>query len=75
MSLSTLQCPESAVGGIFGVLNKRRGHVTEEIVVTGTPMRITKAFLPVNESFGNFFFFVFPLIFSASKQFLSEMDY
>uniref|UniRef100_A0A3Q3VKA8 Tr-type G domain-containing protein n=1 Tax=Mola mola TaxID=94237 RepID=A0A3Q3VKA8_MOLML len=50
--LVEVQCPESAVGGIFGVLNKRRGHVTEEIVVTGTPMRITKAFLPVNESFG-----------------------
>ena len=50
------------------MLNKRRGHVTEEIVVTGTPMRITKAFLPVNESFGNF---LFSLIFSASKQLLS----
>merc|ERR1711874_701675 len=25
-----IQCPESAVGGIYGVLNKRRGHVYEE---------------------------------------------
>merc|ERR1712165_346832 len=28
-----IQCPESAVGGIYGVLNKRRGHVYEEYQV------------------------------------------
>lgn len=50
--LVEIQCPESAVGGIYGVLNKRRGHVFEENQVAGTPMFIVKAFLPVNESFG-----------------------
>ncbi|CAF4212851.1 unnamed protein product, partial [Rotaria sordida] len=45
-------CPEVAVGGIYGVLNRRRGHVFEENHVTGTPMFIVKAYLPVNESFG-----------------------
>merc|ERR1711970_510604 len=47
-----IQCPESAVGGIYGVLNKRRGHVYEESQVPGTPMFQVKAYLPVNESFG-----------------------
>jgi elongation factor 2 len=47
-----IQCPEVAIGGIYGVLNRRRGHVTEEARVAGTPMYIVKAMLPVNESFG-----------------------
>jgi elongation factor 2 len=50
--LCEIQCPEVAVGGIYGVLNRRRGHVFEEAQVMGTPMFIVKAFLPVNESFG-----------------------
>lgn len=48
----SFQCPEVAVGGIYGVLNRRRGHVFEEMQVAGTPMFVVKAFLPVNESFG-----------------------
>jgi elongation factor 2 len=50
--LCEIQCPESAVGGIYGVLNRRRGVVIEEMQVPGTPMFIVKAHLPVNESFG-----------------------
>jgi elongation factor 2 len=50
--LVEVQCPENAVGGIYGVLNRRRGHVIEESQVAGTPMFIVKAYLPVNESFG-----------------------
>ncbi|XP_056460656.1 elongation factor 2 [Gadus chalcogrammus] len=50
--LVEIQCPEAVVGGIYGVLNRRRGHVFEECQVMGTPMFIVKAFLPVNESFG-----------------------
>lgn len=46
------QCPESAVGGIYGVLNRKRGHVFQEEQVIGTPMFMVKAYLPVNESFG-----------------------
>lgn len=30
-----LQCPEAAVGGIYGVLNGRRGHVFENNQVPG----------------------------------------
>lgn len=50
--LVEIQCPESVVGGIYGVLNRRRGHVTEESQVPGTPTFVVKAYLPVNESFG-----------------------
>ncbi|XP_076067333.1 eukaryotic translation elongation factor 2 [Oratosquilla oratoria] len=50
--LCEIQCPENAVGGIYGVLNRRRGVVFEEMQVAGTPMFVVKAHLPVNESFG-----------------------
>jgi len=50
--LVEIQCPESAVGGIYGVLNRRRGHVTSEEQRPGTPLYNVKAYLPVVESFG-----------------------
>ncbi|XP_074599087.1 eukaryotic translation elongation factor 2 [Brevipalpus obovatus] len=50
--LVEIQCPESAIGGIYGVLSKRRGAVFEENRVAGTPMFLIRAHLPVNESFG-----------------------
>ena len=46
------QCPEQAQGGIYGVLNKRRGHVFDNQQVGSTPQFTVKAYLPVNESFG-----------------------
>jgi len=50
--LVEIQCPDAARGGIYGVLNKRRGHVFAEDQRPGTPVYIVKAYLPVNESFG-----------------------
>ena len=47
-----IQCPENAIGGIYSVLNKRRGQVFSEEQRPGTPMFTVKAFLPVAESFG-----------------------
>merc|ERR1712223_865912 len=44
--LVEIQCPENAVGGIYGVLNRRRGHVFEEAQTPGTPMFVVKAYLP-----------------------------
>ncbi|RKP16771.1 P-loop containing nucleoside triphosphate hydrolase protein, partial [Rozella allomycis CSF55] len=52
MYLVEIQCPESAMGGIYGVLNRRRGHVFSEEQRPGTPMYTVKAYLPVSESFG-----------------------
>jgi elongation factor 2 len=50
--LCEVQCPEAAVGGVYSVLNKKRGVVMSEEQVAGTPIFIVKAHLPVNESFG-----------------------
>jgi elongation factor 2 len=50
--LVEIQVPEQAMGGIYGVLTRRRGHVFEENQRVGTPLFNIKAYLPVNESFG-----------------------
>jgi elongation factor 2 len=47
-----IQAPEGALGGIYGVLNQKRGHVFEEVQRPGTPLYNIKAYLPVIESFG-----------------------
>lgn len=47
-----IQCPENAIGGIYSVLNRRRGQVFSEEQRVGTPMFTVKAYLPVQESFG-----------------------
>ncbi|KAI8097416.1 elongation factor 2 [Halteromyces radiatus] len=52
MYLVEVQCPESAIGGIYSVLNRRRGVVFSEEQRPGTPMMTIKAYLPINESFG-----------------------
>jgi len=50
--LVEIQVPEQALGGIYGVLTRRRGHVFSEEQRPGTPLFNLKAYLPVNESFG-----------------------
>merc|ERR1712071_410110 len=50
--LVEIQCPEHAMGGIYGVLNRRRGHVFAEEQRPGTPLYTIEAYLPVMESFG-----------------------
>ena len=50
--LVEIQVPEQAMGGIYGVLTRRRGHVFSEEQRPGTPLFNIKAYLPVNESFG-----------------------
>lgn len=52
MYLVEVQCPESAIGGIYSVMNRRRGVVISEEARPGTPMMNIKAYMPVNESFG-----------------------
>ena len=53
--LVEIQSPEQSLGGIYSVLNKKRGHVFQENQIVGTPMFMVKAYLPVNESFGELF--------------------
>ena len=50
--LVEITCPENAMGGIYGVLTRRRGHVFAEEQRTGTPLYQIKCYLPVMESFG-----------------------
>jgi len=50
--LVEITCPQSAMGGIYTVMNKRRGQIIEEIQRTGTPLVNVKCHLPVAESFG-----------------------
>lgn len=50
--LCEIQVPEQAMGGIYSVLTRRRGHVFSEEQRIGTPLYTIKAYLPVNESFG-----------------------
>merc|ERR1719348_2826952 len=50
--LVEIACPVGVVGGIYGVLNRRRGHIIEENRVSGTTQSVCKAYLPVCESFG-----------------------
>jgi len=50
--LVEIQCPQTVVGGVYSVLNQRRGTVVEEAPRQGTPLYNVKAHLPVLESFG-----------------------
>jgi elongation factor 2 len=50
--LVEIQVPESAMGGVYGVLTRRRGHVFSEEQRPGTPLFTIRAYLPVMESFG-----------------------
>ncbi|KAI4390182.1 hypothetical protein MLD38_002319 [Melastoma candidum] len=50
--LVEIQAPVQALGGIYSVLNQKRGHVFEEMLKPGTLLYTIKAYLPVIESFG-----------------------
>ena len=50
--LVEIQVPEQAMGGVYGVLTRRRGHVFSEEQRPGTPLFNIKAYLPILESFG-----------------------
>jgi len=50
--LCEIQAPDDAMGGIYQTLTQRRGIVIGEEPVSGTPLVIVKAYLPVAESFG-----------------------
>lgn len=50
--LVDISVPQDAMGGCYGMMSQRRGHVFEEEQQPGTPMMHLKAYLPVSESFG-----------------------
>lgn len=44
--------PADCVPAVYTVLAKRRGHVTEDIPLAGSPLYTVKAFIPAIDSFG-----------------------
>merc|ERR1719473_57036 len=50
--LAEIQTREDVMGGIYGVLNKRRGIILGDEQRPGTPIITIKSYLPVLESFG-----------------------
>jgi len=52
MYLVDITVPNSAVSGVYTVLNSKRGTIEGKFDRPGTPLTQIKAFLPVRESFG-----------------------
>ena len=52
MFIVDIQTVENAMGGIYGVLTRRRGVIIGEENRPGTPIYNVRAYLPVAESFG-----------------------
>lgn len=52
MFLVEIQVPVDAVGGVYQVLNARRGIINMDEPIPNTNLTMIKAFLPVAESFG-----------------------
>lgn len=50
--LANISVPQDAMGNVYGVLTRRRGHVFTEEQRPGTPQMTLLAYLPVMESFG-----------------------
>merc|ERR1711934_397664 len=50
--LVEITCPQEAMSGVYSCMNLRRGCVFEENEREGTPLRQSRAYLPVSESFG-----------------------
>ncbi|KAL7061853.1 hypothetical protein AAHC03_01975 [Spirometra sp. Aus1] len=50
--LCEIQTPEEALDGVRSTLDNRRGVVFSEEMIPGTSLKVVKAHLPVNESFG-----------------------
>lgn len=50
--LAEIVAPDTAMGGIYNVLNKRRGKILSDEIKFGTPLHVIQAHLPVADSFG-----------------------
>nr|CAG4643708.1 EOG090X00RJ [Lepidurus arcticus] len=50
--LVEVQAPADCVSAVYSVLARRRGHVTQDAPIPGSPLYLIKAFLPAIDSFG-----------------------
>lgn len=48
----TITAPADCTSAIYNVLSRRRGHVTKEVPIAGTPLYHLTALIPVIDSFG-----------------------
>ena len=49
--MAEIVAPETSMGGIYNVLNKRRGRILSDEIKYGTPLHVMRCHLPVAESF------------------------
>lgn len=47
-----VQCTDTVIGGVMGVIARRRGQIVEEIHSVDSPLCVIRAHMPVNEGFG-----------------------
>lgn len=47
-----IQAPADCVAAVYAVLQRRRGHVTQDIPKPGSPLYTVKAYIPVIDSCG-----------------------
>jgi len=47
-----VQAPADCVSAVYTVLARRRGHVTQDAPIPGSPLYVIKAFIPAIDSFG-----------------------
>ncbi|DAZ95749.1 TPA: hypothetical protein N0F65_006397, partial [Lagenidium giganteum] len=47
-----IQCPADIVATLYQVLTRRRGHITHDSPIAGSPLYSVRGFVPVIESFG-----------------------
>ena len=47
-----VQAPADCVSAVYTVLARRRGHVTQDAPISGSPLYTIKAFIPAIDSFG-----------------------
>lgn len=50
--LVDITCPESCIGGVYAVMNKRHGRIISDEQKEGTPLHRVQCYLPVLDSFG-----------------------
>ncbi|CAH8642450.1 unnamed protein product [Schistosoma curassoni] len=50
--LVEVQAPADCVSAVYTVLARRRGHVTHDAPISGSPLYVIRAFVPVIDSFG-----------------------
>lgn len=50
--ITEILCTEDSLTAVYGVINKRRGHLVKEIAKPGTPLYTVRATIPALDSFG-----------------------